>query len=107
RANDAGVVVRAQSATRGIGVLLGLTATFHPFIGFPSYRAISHLSLEDRVRAMRTPEVRTKMLAEKSERIAGDGSAVPPLADQLLGNLDFVAMSLFRLGERPDYEPNR
>jgi N-acyl-D-aspartate/D-glutamate deacylase len=107
QANAKGVVVRAQSATRGIGVLLGLTATFHPFIGFPSYRAISHLPLPERVRAMRTPEVRQKMLAEKSEKIAGDGSAVPPLADQLLGNLDFVAMSLFRLGEHPDYEPDR
>ena len=107
RANASGVTVKAQSATRGIGVLLGLTATFHPFVGFPSYRAISHLPLEERVRAMRTPEVRAKMLGEKSEKITGDGSAVPPLADQLLGNLDFVAMSLFRLGERPDYEPSR
>ena len=107
RANASGVTVKAQSATRGIGVLLGLTATFHPFVGFPSYRAISHLPLEERVRAMRKPEVRAKMLGEKSEKITGDGSAVPPLADQLLGNLDFVAMSLFRLGERPDYEPSR
>ena len=107
RANQNGVTMRAQVATRGIGVLLGLTATFHPFVGFPSYRAIAGLPLDERVRAMRTPEVRAKILSEKSERIAGDGSAVPPLADQLLANLDFVAMSLFRLGERPDYEPKR
>jgi N-acyl-D-aspartate/D-glutamate deacylase len=107
QANEKGITVRTQVATRGIGVLLGLTATFHPFLGFPSYRAIAHLPLEERVRAMRTPEVRARMLSEKSEKIAGDGSAVPPLADQLLGNLDFVAMSLFRLGEHPDYEPSR
>ena len=107
KANQKGVTIKTQCATRGIGVLLGLTATFHPFVGFPSYRAISHLPLDERVRAMREPALRTRMLSEKSEKITGDGSAVPPLADQLLGNLDFVAMSLFRLGERPDYEPSR
>ncbi|MFO0686989.1 MAG: amidohydrolase family protein [Sandaracinus sp.] len=107
RANAGGTRIKAQSATRGIGVLLGLTATFHPFMGFPSYKAIAHLPLPERVKAMRDPEVRARMLKEKSEKVAGDGSAIPPLADQLLGNLDFVSMSLFRLGERPDYEPNR
>ncbi len=107
RANAEGTRIKAQSATRGIGVLLGLTATFHPFMGFPSYKAIAHLPLPERVKAMRDPEVRARMLKEKSEKVAGDGSAIPPLADQLLGNLDFVSMSLFRLGERPDYEPSR
>jgi N-acyl-D-aspartate/D-glutamate deacylase len=107
QANAKGTTIKVQSAARGIGVLLGLTATFHPFVGFPSYKAIAHLPLPERVRVMRQPEVRARMLGEKSEKIAGDGSAVPPLADQLLGNLDFVAMSLFRLGEKPDYEPAR
>jgi N-acyl-D-aspartate/D-glutamate deacylase len=107
RANESGVTIKAQCATRGIGVLLGLTATFHPFVGFPSYRAIASLPLDERVRRLRDPELRARILSEKSERIAGDGSAVPPLADQLLANLDFVSMSMFRLGERPDYEPSR
>jgi N-acyl-D-aspartate/D-glutamate deacylase len=46
-------------------------------------------------------------LSETPDRVAGDGSAIPPLADQLLANLDFVSMSLFELGEMPDYEPKR
>ncbi len=33
--------MRCQVAPRGIGVLLGLEATFHPFMGFPSYKAIA------------------------------------------------------------------
>lgn len=107
RANAAGLAVRAQVATRGIGVILGLEATFHPFIGFPSYKAIAHLPLAERVRELRNPEVRARILSEKSEPVAGDGSAVPPLVDKLLAAFDMVAMSLFRLGERPDYEPAR
>lgn len=102
-----GLPFRAVVAPRGIGVLLGLEATFHPFMGFPSYKAISHLPLAERVAHLRNPEVKARILGETSEKVAGDGSPIPPLADQLLANLDFVSMSLFRLGERPNYEPKR
>jgi N-acyl-D-aspartate/D-glutamate deacylase len=106
-ANAAGIPIRAQVATRGIGVILGLEATFHPFIGFPSYKALAHLPIDERVEALARPEVRARILAEKSDRVAGDGSAVPPLVDTLLAAFDLVAMSLFRMAERPDYEPAR
>ena len=56
---------------------------------------------------MRDPEVKRAILSEKSDKVAGDGSPIPPLADIFLANLDLVAMRLFRLGERPDYEPPR
>lgn len=100
-----GFDVRCQVAPRGIGVLLGLQATFHPFMGFPSFKAISHLPHDEIVKAMREPSLKAKMIAEKSEPVAGDGSKLPPLADFFLANLDMVAMRLFRLGEEPNYEP--
>ncbi|MEC7522868.1 MAG: amidohydrolase family protein [Myxococcota bacterium] len=100
-----GYDVRCQVAPRGIGVLLGLQATFHPFMGFPSFKAISHLPHEEIVKAMRDPALKAKMITEKSEPVAGDGSKLPPLADFFLANLDMVAMRLFRLGEEPNYEP--
>lgn len=105
RAVERGLDVRCQVGARGIGVLLGLEATFHPFMGFPSYKAIAHLSLEDRVAAMRTPELRARMLAETTDKVAGDGTPIPPLADFFLANLQLVAMRLFRMAARPDYEP--
>lgn len=105
-ANEKGFEVRCQVGARGIGVMLGLQATFHPFMGFPSYKKISHLPLEDRVAAMRDRELRAQMIQEKSEPVAGDGSMLPPLADFFLSNLDMVAMRLFRLGEKPNYEPS-
>jgi N-acyl-D-aspartate/D-glutamate deacylase len=106
KANEKGLTVRCQVGARGIGVMLGLQATFHPFMGFPSYKKISHLPLAERVAAMRDPELRAQMIQETSDPVAGDGSMLPPLADYFLSNLGMVAMRLFRLGEKPNYEPS-
>jgi N-acyl-D-aspartate/D-glutamate deacylase len=100
-----GIVTRLQVAPRGIGVILGLEATFHPFIGYPSYKAIAHLPLAERVAKLREPAYRAQLLAEKSEKVAGDGSSVPPLADTLIAMIDMIAFRIFRLGENPNYEP--
>lgn len=100
-----GLDISVQVGARGIGVLLGLDATFHPFIGFPSYKAISLLSLEERVAAMREPETKARMLSETSEPISGDGSSVPPLADLLLAQIELVAQRTYRMTDPVDYEP--
>lgn len=99
-----GVNMRLQTAPRGIGVTLGLQCTFHPFIGFPSYKAIAHLSLAERVEKMKAPAFKAQILTEKMEKLAGDGTPIPPIADTLLGALDFVASKTFLLGEKPSYE---
>ncbi len=100
-----GLDLRVQVAPRGIGVLLGLEATFHPFIGFPSYKKIAHLPIDARVAALRDPAFRAQMLTESNDKVGGDGSSIPPLADRMLAMLDQLAFKLFRLGERPNYEP--
>lgn len=104
KAKAGGVNMRLQTAPRGIGVTVGLQCTFHPFIGFPSYKKICHLSLEEQVAAMRDPAFKAQLLTEKSEPLAGDGTPVPPIADALLAAVDFVAGKTFRLGDNPDYE---
>jgi N-acyl-D-aspartate/D-glutamate deacylase len=100
-----GTDFRVQVGARGIGVLLGFEATFHPFIGFPSYKAIATLPLPERVARMKDPAFKARLLTETSEKIAGDGSNVPPMADRFLANIDFISMRMFRLGEHPNYEP--
>lgn len=105
RADADGVPIRLQAAPRAIGVLLGLQATFHPFLGFPSYKRIAHLPLAEQVERMRESAFRDQLLTESSEPLAGDGSSIPPLADKLLQNLNFVMTRLFRMGETPNYEP--
>lgn len=103
-AKDKGINMRLQVAPRGIGVILGLQCTFHPFIGFPSYKKISHLPLEERVAKMKDPAFKEQLLSESSEKVAGDGTAIPPLADILLQQIDFISCKMFKLGENPDYE---
>jgi N-acyl-D-aspartate/D-glutamate deacylase len=104
QASEKGLNMRLQTAPRGIGVTLGLQCTFHPFIGFPSYKKISQLPFAERIARMRDPAFKAQILSETSEPMAGDGTAVPPIADALLAALDFVAGKTFRLGENPDYE---
>lgn len=103
-ARENGVDISLQVAPRGIGVILGLQCTFHPFIGFPSYKAISHLPLAERVAIMKDDAFKEKLLSEKMEKLAGDGTPIPPITDQLLAQIDFISCKMFRLGEKPDYE---
>jgi N-acyl-D-aspartate/D-glutamate deacylase len=104
-AHARGLPIRLQVGARAIGVLLGLETTFHPFMGFPAYKAISHLPLAQRVERMRDPAFKAQLLTERSEPVAGDGSSIPPLADLLLSQIEMIGMRMFTLGEIPDYEP--
>lgn len=104
KAKAKGLDMRLQTAPRGIGVTVGLQCTFHPFMGFPSYKAISQLPFAERVARMQDPAFKAQLLTEESEPMAGDGTPVPPIADALLAALDFVASKTFRLGDNPDYE---
>ena len=103
-AKSRGLNFSLQVAPRGIGVILGLQCTFHPFIGFPSYKKISGLPLGERVAIMRDPAFKAQLLSESSEKLAGDGTPIPPIADMLLAQIDFISCKMFRLGEKPDYE---
>ena len=103
--SEHGIDMRVQVGSRGIGVILGLDATFHPFIGFPSYKRIHDLPLAERVAQMKDPAFKAQFLTEKNDPVSGDGSAIPPLVDQLLEQIGFVAMRLYRLTDPVDYEP--
>jgi N-acyl-D-aspartate/D-glutamate deacylase len=106
QASAQGTPIHVQVAPRPIGVLLGLEATFHPFMGYPSYKAVAARPRPERVAAMRDPGFRARLLAEKTDRVAGDGSPITPLADQLLAQVEFLGRRIFRLGREPDYEPD-
>jgi len=99
-----GVDARMQVAPRAIGVFLGFNCTFHPFMGYPTYKTIAHLSLEERVAKMKDPAFKAQILSEKTDKLSGPGSSVPPLADLLMEHIEFVAEKFFQLGDPPDYE---
>lgn len=89
--------VKAQVATRPIGVLLGLQATANPFLFCRSYDEIARLPLDERVEAMTDPERRRRIIAEHAELAA---SVPDGLFRQILTQFD----TLFRLADPVDYE---
>jgi N-acyl-D-aspartate/D-glutamate deacylase len=85
--------VRPQVAGRPLGLLLGLQ-TFHALRDRPSFAALDHLPLDEKVARLRDSEVRARILAET------------PQSDPRMA---FIGMGLdrtFRLGDPPDYEPD-
>ena len=101
-----GLPLYLQTASRGIGVLVGLDASFHPFMGFPGYKEIAALPLAERAAALREPARKARILAERSERLSGDGTPVPPLVDILLARIELISGRMFPLAAQPDYEPS-
>ena len=90
-----GLAMKGQVAVRPIGVLLGLECSLHPFVACPSYRAIAKLPLAERVREMRDPELRQRILGETAQ---SSNSTVRYIARSY--------QKLYRLGDPPDYEPD-
>jgi N-acyl-D-amino-acid deacylase len=66
-ASQAGLEMRAQVAPRPVGMFYGLELSFHPFAFHPSYKAIAHLPLAERVARMKDPTFRAQLLAEQPE----------------------------------------
>ena len=93
----AGLEVRAQVASRPIGVLLGLQATANPFLFCASYAEVAALPLGERVVALRDPERKRRILAEHAEIAAG---LEPGIFAQIMCGFDV----LFRLSDPVDYE---
>ena len=99
-----GVDARMQVAPRAIGVFLGFQATFHPFMGYPAYKAIADKPFEERLAIMKTEDFKAEILSQETDKLSGPGSSIPPLADMLMEHIDFVAEKFFQLGDPPDYE---
>jgi N-acyl-D-aspartate/D-glutamate deacylase len=65
QANTEGVAIKGQVFCRPVGLLMGLSVTIHPFISHPGYREVAALPLAERVRALREPARRARILGEK------------------------------------------
>ena len=102
----AGLPLYLQTAARGIGVINGLDASFHPFMGAPAYKEVAHLPLAERAASLRDPIRKARVLCEKSDTLAGDGTAVPPLVDILLQRIDLISARMFPLQGELNYEPS-
>ncbi|PHS28343.1 MAG: amidohydrolase [Robiginitomaculum sp.] len=104
-ARASGLDMRMQVAPRGVGVLQGLRTTLNALVGKPSYRKIMDLPFEEKLKALRDPDLRAKILSEERIRVSDVDPAAPPQIDQVLDNLEFLSARMFPLGDPPNYEP--
>ena len=96
RANADGLAIKAQVMPRPVGILVGLDLSLHPFAFHPSFRAIAPLPLAEKVRAMRDPDLRRRLLDERSQ----DPHA---FFKSVVDDTDW----LFPLGDPPNYHPDK
>lgn len=89
-----GLPVKAQVCGRPVGLLLGLSLTLNPFSAHPSFAKIADLPFAEKVKALRTPEMRAALLSEEPK------SDHPFVRAVLRG---FTRM--FPMSDPPNYEP--
>jgi len=95
-ANRDGARIRPQVASRCFGVLMGLQSRLNPFRHRATYRSVADLPLAERVEALRRPDVRRAILADRPDHRG-------PFAMDQIGRRAFDR--LFPLGSDLDYEP--
>ena len=93
-----GVNIRPQFAGRPTGMLFSLESSIHPFITHPSFREIIELPLEGKVKAMKDPKFKKRILSE--EYGFGEGGNYE-LANRLISSFE----TQFPMDEVPNYEP--
>jgi len=95
KAKDEGRRISGQFFPRPIGMLFGLDLSYHPFSLNPSYKAIEHLPLEEKVARMRDPEFRKQLLSEE-----------PQDPNPFFLWVVQQTQILFPLGDPPNYAPS-
>lgn len=91
-----GLRIRGQVIARPTGALLGLELSYHPFSLNPSWRPLEHLPLADKVKAMRDPQLRARLIAESPEN-------PNPFFKYVVSDLE----QMFILGDPPNYNPSK
>jgi N-acyl-D-aspartate/D-glutamate deacylase len=93
-ASASGLPIKAQVLSRAIGVMLGHELTLNTFYTCESYVKLMRLPFEERIRELKRPETRARILAESAD----------PNPTIVLGRLAREFDHMFLLGDPPDYE---
>jgi N-acyl-D-aspartate/D-glutamate deacylase len=97
KASGQGLPLYLQTAARGIGVITGLDASFHLFMGCPAYQALVAKPIAERAAAMRDPQTKLCMLSEPAVKLANGKTSVPPLVDILRSQIERISARMFPL----------
>jgi N-acyl-D-aspartate/D-glutamate deacylase len=94
---EPGVEILAQVFPRPIGLLFGLDLSLNPFSLHPTYKAMQHRPLAERLAELRKPEVRAAILAEEPD---------PQHPNPIQRFLVRRALEAFPFSGAIDYEPD-
>jgi N-acyl-D-aspartate/D-glutamate deacylase len=95
-ANAAGLPMKGQVPARGIGLLLGLQNTLHPFMLNPVWQRLAGLPVAEQAARMSDPELRAEILAAQHSG--------PNLK---MTNGSFISQfpQMYEMTDPPNYEP--
>jgi len=92
--NADGLEVRGQVCGRPVGLLIGFELSRNPFYTTATFRQLKKLPQAERLKALRQPDVKARILSETPEPDDSPGA-------------NFIRMwgNMFPLGAKPNYEP--
>ena len=93
--NAAGSAITAQVYPRRFGLFVNFDLTIHPFCLCPSFRAIAHLAMPDKLVRLRDPAFKAKLLAEEPVDIGQPFHMIGRNFDRM-----------YPVGDVQDYEPS-
>lgn len=96
KAQAQGAEIYPQISMRPTGIVMGLQSSFHMFMGRSTYDALANLPFEDQVKKLQQPEIRAAIIAETSDKLPFEGTA---LRYEMMFRLEQADGSL-------DYEPS-
>jgi N-acyl-D-amino-acid deacylase len=97
--------LRGQFSGRPVGVLMGWETSVHPFYGHPDYVRLRKLPIEERLRELRRPEVKAKLI--EGGKVRTDGlPADAPIPPAMLQFLVASTFKMFAMGRGHEYEPD-
>jgi N-acyl-D-aspartate/D-glutamate deacylase len=92
-----GLSITVQIGPRPQGAIMGIESQLNPFTLSPSFQAIDHLSLAEKVAIMRDPEFRARLIAEQP--------VIPPTLKALRRQFRSYD-NIYLWGDTPDYMPS-
>lgn len=96
QANKEGINLKAQVCGRPVGVLFGLELTNNPFGAHPSYQAIDHLPLAEKLAKLRDSAFKETLLNEEPQ----------VETNAFMRQVHKRYQDMYLMADEPDYEPS-
>lgn len=96
-ANEENLSVRAQVAARGVGLVMGLRCTLHPFMTNPVWRDLATRPFDEQVARLTRPDTKAAILAAQTRE-----KRTALIGGRLIDKYELM----YEMTDPPDYEPD-